>query len=136
MTQKNDKKKKRLTKKQKQYLEFLFKFKGIISKATDAMRIGRKSHYNWLENSEFSEAVENVQQSLKDFGENALIKLIKNGNPAAVIFFNKSKNKDRGYAERQEIEHSGNIEGNTKLILEIIDAKDDIQPSDEGSEKE
>ena len=39
-----------------------------------------------------------------DFAESHLYKLVKEGNPAATIFFLKTKGKARGYVERQEVE--------------------------------
>ena len=63
--------------------------------------------------------MEAIDLSLKDFGEHALIGLIKRKNPAAIIFFNKTRNKDRGYIERHQFEHSGNLIP-TKLVVELI----------------
>ena len=39
-----------------------------------------------------------------DFTESALRKLIKKGNVIATIFKLKTKGKDRGYIEKQEVE--------------------------------
>ena len=38
-----------------------------------------------------------------DFAESELMKLIKDGNVAATIFFLKTQGKARGYIERQEV---------------------------------
>ena len=38
-----------------------------------------------------------------DLAENALGQLIKEGNPAAIFFYLKTKHKKRGYTERHEI---------------------------------
>jgi hypothetical protein len=47
--------------------------------------------------------VEELSEVAIDFAESHLHKLIKDGNPAATIFFLKTKGKGRGYIERQEI---------------------------------
>jgi hypothetical protein len=109
---------------------------GIVSTACRQVGISRQVHYNWLKNDEnYKYHVEEASQVLKDFGEHALLKLIKDENPAAVIFFNKTRNKDRGYYEKQEIEHSGGIlykfNEIVKSVEEIQNDKgnnDDIQP--------
>lgn len=38
-----------------------------------------------------------------DYAENKMWELIKNGNVAAVLFYLKTKGKERGYAERREL---------------------------------
>jgi len=112
--QKSDKK--RLTKKQKEFLEIFFKNLGLVTQSCKAANLSRAMYYRWLEQPLFKEAIEESKTSVKDFGEAELFNLMKTGNPAAVIFFNKTQNKDRGYIEKSEqtIEHKG--EG-FKLII-------------------
>ncbi len=40
-----------------------------------------------------------------DFMESRLLKAIDKGNVTAIIFYLKTKGKDRGYIEPQEIDH-------------------------------
>lgn len=78
---------------------------GIVSTAAPKANISRNTHYRWMEEDpEYKKAVEAVQDSVLDFAESHLYKLVKEGNPAATIFFLKTKGKKRGYVERQEIE--------------------------------
>ena len=44
-----------------------------------------------------------LQETFKDEAESQLFKLIREGNPAAVIFYMKTKCRDRGYSERLEL---------------------------------
>lgn len=92
---------------------------GDVSRACKAFKIARKTFYNWYNTiPDFKDAVDEVREELKDFGESQLMLLMK-GIPetdknnkltgwkvkpdvAAVIFFNKTKNKDRGYSERDD----------------------------------
>jgi hypothetical protein len=88
-------------------LEALERSLGIVSTAAKAANIDRQTHYNWLKDDpEYKAAVEAIQESVIDFAESHLYKLIKEGNPAANIFYLKTKGKNRGYIERQEIEVS------------------------------
>ncbi len=88
--------------------EALKKSLGNVTIATEQVGIDRKSHYNWLENDEaYKEAVSEVKPRTDDFVENKLLTKIKNGDTTSIIFYLKTKAKDRGYTERQEIEHSG-----------------------------
>lgn len=86
-------------------LEALEASLGIVSTAAKKANVGRSTHYKWMdEDADYKKAVEAVQESVLDFAESHLYKLVKEGNPAATIFFLKTKGKKRGYIERQEIE--------------------------------
>jgi len=76
---------------------------GIVSTACKTVGISRQTHYNWLDDPEYKKAVSEIGDVALDFAESHLHKLIKDGNPAATIFYLKTKGKERGYVERQEI---------------------------------
>jgi len=86
-------------------LEALEKSLSIVSTACKMVDISRQTHYAWLKaDEEYKKAVNSIQDGVLDFAESHLYKLVKDGNPAATIFFLKTKGKKRGYIERQEIE--------------------------------
>ena len=88
----------------KALVEALEKSLGVVSTACKAAGISRDTHYRWLkEDPEYKAQVEELSEVALDFAESHLHKLIKDGNPAATIFFLKTKGKGRGYVERQEI---------------------------------
>lgn len=91
-------------------LKFLEVFEltaGNISSACTKMQISRETYYRWRrEHPEFDSKCEEVQESLIDMAETMLLKAIKNGNTAEIIFFLKTKGKKRGYIERSEFEFS------------------------------
>lgn len=71
------------------------------------VNIDRSTHYDWLKKDPaYKEAYETVPEIRVDFYENALDKLVSQGNPTAIIFALKSKGKHRGWVERQEMEHN------------------------------
>jgi hypothetical protein len=91
-----------------------------ITKSCKAANVGRRTFYKWLEDPAFERSVADCKEELKDFGEDQL-KTLMSGIPrmddedekkqvgwlvypdrAAVIFFNKTQNKDRGYIETTE----------------------------------
>ena len=76
---------------------------GVVTTACKTVGISRQTHYNWLNDPDYAAAIEDVSEVAVDFAESHLHKLIKEGNPAATIFFLKTKGKNRGYVERQEI---------------------------------
>lgn len=94
-----------------------------ISTACKRMGISRQTYYNWLEDSDFSEQVTNIQEGLLDFAESMLLKKIKEGGTTELIFFLKTKGKKRGYVERQEI---AGADGNKlDVSIEILDKASD-----------
>jgi hypothetical protein len=89
----------------KDLLDALERSLGIVSTACEKVGVDRKTHYNWLkDDAEYKEAVRAIEERTIDFAESHLHALIKDKNPAATIFFLKTKGKNRGYVERQEIE--------------------------------
>ena len=55
------------------------------------------------------EAKENAKENMLDFCEGKLFLKIKENDLIAILFYLKTQGKKRGYIERQEIEHGGNI---------------------------
>ena len=84
-------------------IQALEKALGIVTTACKAVGISRQTHYNWMADTEYKSAVEELTSVALDFAESKLHKLIDEGDPAATIFYLKTKGKNRGYVERQEI---------------------------------
>lgn len=96
----------RMTKKRKKEL-LLVKLKetmGVVAYACEAAGISRVTYYNWFKEDEsFREKAENICEIQKDMAEFALLEKIKKKDTAAIIFYLKTKAKDRGYSERTEL---------------------------------
>ena len=95
--------------KKKTFIEVLRVNLGNITKACEAVGITRTTYYRWLKLKSFKEEVDNIGEYVLDFAEHSLFTLIKENNTAATIFYLKTKGKHRGYVEKQEIDHSGNM---------------------------
>lgn len=110
--------------KKKAMLEALEKSLGVVTTAARMVGIDRVTHYRWLaEDENYKASVEDVQNIVLDFAESALHKMVENHNPAATLFLLKTKGKQRGYVERQEIQHSSDVE--TDIIFEIHKRKEE-----------
>ncbi len=95
---------------------------GVVSTACRAAGISRTTHYRWMESTEeYANKVKEIQEVAVDFAESHLHQLIQKGNPAATIFYLKTKGKNRGYIERQEIDHTDNA---LKVEVEVIKSTD------------
>lgn len=73
---------------------------GVVTSACKASGVTRERYYEWLKNDpKFAKAVSEVAEIGKDFVESQMLKGIKDGNSTLMIFFAKTKMKDRGYVE-------------------------------------
>tara|TARA_R110000796_G_scaffold65562_1_gene151424 strand:- start:1749 stop:2111 length:363 start_codon:yes stop_codon:yes gene_type:complete len=110
--------------KKKAMIDALEKAMGVVTTAAKMAGIERTTHYKWMNDDEkYKSLVDDVQNIVLDFAESALYKMVENHNPAATLFLLKTKGKKRGYIERQEIEHSSNVE--TDVTFEIHERKKD-----------
>ena len=78
---------------------------GNISAACSALNITRQTFFNYRNSSkELADRLDNVTESLIDFAESKLTEQINDGNLTAIIFYLKTKGRNRGYVERVENE--------------------------------
>ncbi len=102
----------------KALLEALEASLGVISTAVKKVGLSRSCYYKYVEaDPEFQAAVLEIEQGAIDFVESQLFKQIKEGNTTATIFYLKTKGKNRGYIERQEIT---GIEGTKLFDIEVV----------------
>jgi hypothetical protein len=64
-----------------------------------------------------------AKERFLDFLESKLVEQINGGNTTSIIFALKTKGKNRGYVERQEIVHDGRLE--TEVVQYRVNKKDD-----------
>lgn len=94
----------------KAMIEALEKSLGVVTTAAKAVGIDRSTHYGWYNNDpEYRAAVDSISDIALDFAESQLHKQIKGGEVSSTIFYLKTKGKKRGYVERTEVEHSGEL---------------------------
>lgn len=79
---------------------------GNVSQTATALKVTRQALYKRLEADEtLQQIVTDAREAMVDVAESALLKQIKRGNTAAIIFALKTQGKSRGYIERTEIDH-------------------------------
>jgi len=89
--------------KKKAMIKAMEKSMGIVTQACKLADISRETFYRWMRNDdEFKELVTQASEQAKDFVETKLYEQISEGNVASIIFYMKTKCKDRGYVERTE----------------------------------
>ena len=112
-----------------------------ISKALKKVSIPRKTFLYWAETDpDFVDLLNEVEQIKKDFYEEGLFKLVRAGDSPAIIFGNKTLNRDRGYGEVIETQISGMVGVMSlpiselglppeilRVILQAVEAKENKQ---------
>jgi len=89
----------------KALLDALEKSLGVVTTACKIVGVGRTTYYDWYKNDpEFKLAVDELKNVALDFAESQLHKQIADNSTAATIFYLKTKGKDRGYVETQQID--------------------------------
>ena len=79
---------------------------GIISVVARRLGVKRDTVAKYIrENPVLQERVASECETFTDVAESSLMRLIREGNVAATIFYLKTKAKSRGYIERQEVQN-------------------------------
>jgi hypothetical protein len=92
-----------------------------VSEAMRSVGINHDMMSGWREDLDFLQLLEEVHFHKKNFFENQLIGLVSEAHPGAVMFVNRTVNADRGYSEKLELAHSGEIKGGDGIKLEDLD---------------
>lgn len=95
---------KRLTAKQKNFIEAYKKQATNVSRACESVKISRQTYYDWLTNLTFKEEIEHISEGMIDFAESMLYSNIKKGKESSILFFLKTRGRSRGYIEKKEID--------------------------------
>lgn len=89
------------------FLEVIDLAAGNISVSCKKIGISRKTYYRWMdEDEDFRNKVNEINEALLDMAETMLMKGIKDGKTTEIIFYLKTKGRERGYVERQELDHT------------------------------
>lgn len=77
---------------------------GIVTFACEKVGLSRQTYYRWYkEDPDFKERADAINELQIDVAEASLLKKIQKGDTTAIIFYLKTKGKNRGYTERREI---------------------------------
>jgi len=104
------------------------KAKGFITIAAKNLGISRSQLHNLINaHPTVKAALTDAREEMKDFAEGKLFANIQEGKEASIFFYLKCQAKDRGYVERQELEHGGQV---TLRVVYDDDQRNDNPPSE------
>jgi hypothetical protein len=88
-----------------------------ISQACKSVNISLDTFRGWTQRfPQFAQLMDQFHEHKKNFYESKLVELVRDGDPSATIFVNKTINRDRGYNEKVELTVSGSVEHNHNFI--------------------
>jgi hypothetical protein len=89
----------------KKLIEALEKSMGVVTTACASLKIDRSTHYKWLmEDESYRNMVQEIENVALDFAESKLHANIAQMDTTAIIFFLKTKGKNRGYTEKNTLD--------------------------------
>ena len=92
------------TAKKRNFLDAMVRTLGVVSKAATMCRTSKFCHYDWMKKDPaYKEAVESINNTCIDFAETKLFEKIDAGDTYSIIFYLKTKGKQRGYVEKDDI---------------------------------
>ena len=101
----------------KRLLEALEKSLGIVTTACEEVGVNRWTYYDYLKKDpKFKKQVEELADVALDYAESQLHKNIGDGKEASIIFYLKTKGRNRGYIEKIE-------QANTHQFIDSIEVK-------------
>lgn len=94
---------KKISENKKKFVLAMTKSLGNVSRACEIVGISRNTYYRYIEEDpDFKLKIEDIHEKSKDFAESKLLQHINEGDKTCLIFYLKTKCKDRGYVERAE----------------------------------
>lgn len=75
---------------------------------------------------DFRDLMKEIHLHKKNFFESALVRLIAQGDSAATIFANKTVNRDRGYSDKVQVEHT-HTHTHTMVAIDTLDLPLDVK---------
>jgi hypothetical protein len=85
---------------------------GNITISCEASGVGRTQYKTWLKDDpEFAKRLAEIEpeEIMLDFGEQKLMERIARGDTLATMFLLKTRGKRRGYIEKTEVAHEGDV---------------------------
>ena len=108
-----------------QVAEALQKSHGLQTLAAEALGCSCRTVSNYIkEHPTVAEAYDEAREVVLDVAESKLYKAINDGKEWAIKFYLSTVGKSRGYTQKQEIEHSGEVKSGVLLVPAEISLDD------------
>lgn len=93
-----------------QVIEAIRNNNGLLAAAARELGIDRSTVWRYCQRfPTIQKALDDARDTNLDYAEGQLMRAVKAGNVTAIMFLLKTVGKSRGYVDRQEIQHEGNL---------------------------
>lgn len=107
---------------QQLYIHALISSSFSPSRAMSRVGVNKQMLDKWIaDDVGFAELVEEISWHKGNFFEEALVKLVEEGETSAVLFANKTWNKSRGYSGSVDININGKMEHSGSILHGVLD---------------
>lgn len=111
-----------LKRKQRLFIEEYIRQMGHITSACKEVSISRETYYAWLKIPVFKAAFDDAIETHNDAVFQRILGLALQSDKDMLKLWAKTQMKHRGFIEKQEVEHSGNINRKDDIeLLRLID---------------
>lgn len=94
----------RRSKRKAEFIEAFAKSLALVASTCRKVGITPQTFYNWYnDDPKFAADIDEIRELAKDSVEAKIYKKIEEGDTTMLIFYAKTKMKDRGYVERNEV---------------------------------
>ena len=93
-----------------QLIRALVESHGVVKPACERCGVGRRTYYAYYKDDpDFRRAIDTMNDIALDYVESKLFSNIEKGYEASIIFFLKTRGKERGYVEHKETTSTINL---------------------------
>lgn len=93
--------------------------RGLLTVAARILGCSRPTVYKYIRDyPECQAAYEDAQEAMGDVAESALFRAVSDRDPWAVQFYLKTKQRNRGYGDRSELDVTTTIQGQVKVDID------------------
>lgn len=104
---------------------------GLVYASSKETGISIEDHNRWMSvDNDYKKQVSEIDGHAIDYVESTLLKLVEERNPQAIMFYLKTKGKERGYVEKtvaseqkdkgEDLPVDMNREDKRKIILQLM----------------
>lgn len=109
------------------FLKVLDEHLGVISYACVQAGVPRRTVYDWMnQDTEFQQAVKDIDHKQLDFVERKLIENINKNDTRAIVFYLSTKGRKRGYSTRVELVTPDDKPLKAEVRVDHAEARDEM----------